>query len=802
MGKFLHKLGIYAFTNKWRIIIGWILILLIVGIAASVNYKPTTTGITIPGTEAQLALNRVNELFPTVGNGSGRIVLETTDNKKISDYKTQIEGLVSKVSDIDGVNRVVSPFENEVAISSDGSIAYVQVQLKEGRGTIKKATTEAIEDIVKDARGDNFTIEVGGDIISTMPGKFLGVAEIGGVALALIVLVVTLGSLIAAGLPITVALMTIGVSMGGLFALSNVIDISQTTPVLAIMLGLAVGIDYSLFIVNKYRSLLLQGLSKKDAIGRAIGTAGNAVIFAASTVVIALVALSIVNIPFMTTMGLVGAATIAFAALIAVTLIPALLGIVGDKVFGIRMRKAIKKAQQSKAKKAEHIARSKIWYKWGEKIARHPIIALVSSLTIIVILALPIQHLTLGLPTDQYAAKDNTERKAYDILSKGFGSGFNGPLLVVVENLPVMTQADIDAVRSAIMTKYQVQVEAATLEQQKIFEQKAATITTTEGYVALQQEIADAQVIAAAKQTEALAQIEAQVAAYSKLNQLSLVANKIKSVDGVEQVIPVMATNDGTKGIIQIVSKSSPTSQETIDLISYLRNLDNQKKITGNDNLTFAVTGSTALQTDINEKLANALPVYLSIVMGLSLLILIVAFRSILVPIKATIGFLCSVFAMFGCLVAVFQWGWFGVTASPGPIVSFIPIIGIGILFGLAMDYEFFLVSSMHEAYTHGKDAKAAVVNGFAIGSKVVTAAFVIMVSVFAGFVGNDDSSIKAIGFGLAIGILVDALLVRMTIVPAVMILLGKSAWWLPKWLDKLLPHISIEGEEEAPSRK
>lgn len=796
MGQFLHKLGINAYTHKWRFIAVWVVILLLLGTGAVCFFKSPSSAVTIPGTEAQVALSRVSELFPGLGKGSGRIVFEAKNGKKINDYKTQITSLLSEIARIEGVASVISPFDNTTAVSSDGTIAYAQLQLTNGRGSIDKATTSSIENIVKQAGVNNLTIEVGGDIINIMPSDILGISEVGGVILALLVLVVTLGSLVAAGLPIIVALLTVGVSMSGLFSLSQLININTTTPVLAIMLGLAVGIDYSLFIVSKYRTLLLHGLPYKDAVGRAVGTAGNAVVFAASTVVIALAALSIVNIPFMTTMGLVGAATIALAAAIAITLLPALLGLVGDKIFRKKTRLAIAEAQHKRKNNIERVSHSTVWYRWGQAITKHPVVSLVLSLLIITAMALPIKSLTLGLPTDQYAATQTTQRKAYDTLSRGFGEGFNGPLLVVVEDLPTVTKSDTSIVRAKIMAQYQVKVKAAIAEQQAIFAQKAASATTPEEYAALQQEIASAQVSAAAQKVEALAQIEKQVAAYSKLYQLSLVAEKIKTVGGVEQALPAMATDDGTKGIIQVISKTAPTDQKTVDLITYLRNTDNQNKLIGNDAITLSVTGSTALTIDINQKLADALPMYLAIVMGLSMILLMIAFRSVLIPIKATLGFLLSVLAMFGSIVAVFQWGWFGVTAAPGPIVSFIPIIGVGILFGLAMDYEFFLVSSMHESYIHNKDAKRAVVVGFGLGSKVVTAACVIMVSVFAGFVGNHDSTIQAIGFGLAIGILVDALIVRMTIVPSVMTLLGKSAWWLPSWLDKILPHISIEGEE------
>jgi RND superfamily putative drug exporter len=424
-------------------------------------------------------------------------------------------------------------------------------------------------------------------------------------------------------------------------------------------------------------------------------------------------------------------------------------------------------------------------------------VALIAAVLVIGVIAIPARSLTLGLPTDQFAAKNSTERVAYDLLSKGFGDGFNGPLTVIVEGLPVASDADRNAIRQPAIDEFNKQVALSSAQQQALFTQEMANATTPSQQQAVQQQMAAAQAAGEAQKSAALSAIDQQVSAYAKYIQLKKVADSISKLDNVDQVLPTKVTDDGTKGILQVTPKSAPSDVATANLIKKLRDKSTQKNVSGSDNVTLAVTGSTALQEDINAKLAAALPVYLAVVVGLSFILLVVAFRSILVPLKATIGFLLSVAAMFGALVAVFQWGWFGIAAAPGPIVSFIPIIGIGILFGLAMDYEFFLVSGMHEAYAHTKDAKGAVIHGFGMGSKVVTAAGIIMVSVFAGFVFNHDSTIQALGFALALGILVDAFLVRMTIVPAVMALLDKKAWWLPNWIDKRLPHISIEGEDE-----
>ncbi|MEO7904873.1 MAG: MMPL family transporter [Candidatus Saccharimonadales bacterium] len=797
MGPFLKRLGEHGYTHKWRYILCWVVAIIILGIGALAFIKPTSSAISIPGTQAQQALDRANELFPELGSGSGRVVIAAPSSKKLTDFAKSVDSLVNELSTVDGVGRVISPSENPMATSKDGTVAYIQLQLTEGQGSVEPKTIDAVASAVSTARTSGMTVEMGGDVINKTPNEILGVGEVAGVVIALLVLALTLGSLVAAGMPIIIALVTIVVSMAGLFSLSEVFEINATTPVLAVMLGLAVGIDYSLFIINKYRVLIKAGMDNKAAVGNALATAGNAVVFAAATVVIALAALTVVQIPFMSIMGLTGAATIALAALVAITLVPALLGVAGNKVFRAKHRSDIIKNQQTTVGHDQR-APQNFWYRWGASIVKRPIVALLGALIVIGALAWPVQHLQLGLPTDQYAAAESTERKAYDLLTAGFGEGFNGPLLVVAEGLPAVTDADMQAVRKQVTTQYEARVRQETAKQQLAFEKQAAQATTVEDQLALQQAIADAQAKGATQQEAAPKVIEAQVAQYAPLVHLQSVAQKLAHRTGIAQVLPLMTTYSGTKGLLQITPTKSPSDKMTIDVIHNLRDPATQRALSADGHMTLAVTGSTALQTDINTKLSSAIPVYLSVVVGLSLLLLVIAFRSILVPLKATLGFLLSVLAMFGCLVAVFQWGWFGIADAPGPIVSFIPIIAVGILFGLAMDYEFFLVSGMHEVFQRTHDAKRAVVEGFGQGAKVVTAAFVIMVSVFGGFITNHDVTIQAIGFGLAIGILVDALLVRMTIVPAIMTLMGRHAWWLPKWLDKILPHVSIEGEVTA----
>jgi RND superfamily putative drug exporter len=762
MGNLLYKIGKTSFQNKWRFIATWIVVIALLAVAAINFAKPPSTSVSIPGTSAQMNLDRFKQLFPETGASSGNVVLSVSGGKTIEDYRDQITLLKDKLTKVPEVTAVTSPFDNPAAVSKDKTVAYLTVQIKPKDTLISADSAKQIQDIIAASRTNNLTIESTGDVIHQEAAEIIGPGEISGLILALVVLLITFGSLVSAGLPLLTAIVTVAVSMAGLFSLSHLITIDSTTPSLAVMLGLAVGIDYSLFIINRYRTFLKEGYKPAESAGKAIATAGNAVIFAAATVVIALAALSVVQIPFMTTMGLASAGAVATAAIISITLVPALLGIVGLRIFGKKTRKQIIARQENGHTVQENVSHSSVWYRIGETILKHRKVLFILAVLLLVVVALPVRSLNLGLGTAETAPTNTTERRAYDTLSNAFGAGFNGPLLLLVEKLPATSETDKTAVRTKLMDTYNAQMSAATASQKQA----------------------------------ALTKIEAEVEKLAPYYQLSLVAERIAKVDNVESATPILTTQNGTIGAIQVVPHTGPSDTATKNLVSYFRNTSNQELLTKNSSVTIGVTGTTAAQLDINDKLAKALPVYLATVIGLSLILLIVAFRSILVPIKATLGFLLSVLAMFGALVAVFQWGWFGIAVAPGPIVSFIPIISIGILFGLAMDYEFFLVSSMQEAYHRSKDAQQAILRGYGLGSRVVIAAGLIMISVFSGFITNHDATIQAIGFALTVGILVDAFIVRLLIVPIIMSFLGDKAWWLPKWLDKRLPNISIEGKE------
>jgi RND superfamily putative drug exporter len=579
---------------------------------------------------------------------------------------------------------------------------------------LKDASKDALKKAAQDARDGGLTVEVGGDALAAVPET--GATEAIGIAVAAVVLVITFGSLVAAGLPLLTALNGVGIGVSTITALANALDLGSTTSTLAMMIGLAVGIDYALFIVSRYRAELAEGREREEAAGRAVGTAGSAVVFAGLTVVIALVGLAVVNIPMLTKMGVAAAGTVAIAVLIALTMIPALLGYAGRKVKPAGEKSRLLGGGRAAARKG----RPNMGTRWASFVVRRPVAILLLGVIGLGAAAVPASSLELGLPDDGSQPTSTTQRRAYDLLSEGFGPGFNGPLMVVV-----------DAKES--------------------HDPKAAVATVTKD---------------------------------------------IEHLKNVVTVTPATYNRSGDTAVVTVVPDSKPSSATTEDLVHGIR--DEGAGIKADTNAELLVTGTTAMNIDVSQKLSDALIPYLALVVGLAFLLLIVVFRSVLVPLKAALGFLLSVTAALGAVVAVFQWGWLsglmGVEET-GPVMSMMPIFMVGVVFGLAMDYEVFLVTRMREAYVHGENPGQAIVTGFRHGARVVTAAAVIMIAVFSGFIGSSESMIKMIGFGLAIAVFFDAFVVRMALVPAVLALLGRKAWWLPGWLDRALPNVDVEGE-------
>ncbi|MEV4620037.1 MMPL family transporter [Asanoa sp. NPDC049573] len=706
MATLLYRLGRASYRRRKLVVVLWLVLLAAVGGAAVAFKGPTSSNFTMPGTESQRAIDSLRHEFPEASGAVGVIVVAAPEGRTLADapLKAAVAGLVTETTAVPGVVGAVDPFTAK-AVSQDGRYGLVQVQFAGRADELTDAQRTAYENAGASAEAAGLRVGHGGEVMNSPPE--VGGTEGIGVAIALVVLLVTFGSLVAAGMTMLNALIGVGAGMAGLFALSSVVSLTSVTPVLALMLGLAVGIDYSLFITSRHRQHLAEGLDPEDAAARAVGTAGSAVVFAGITVVIALAGLAVVGIPFLSAMGLAAAGTVAVAVLVAITLLPALLGFAGTKVLPRRQRDS-----------APHAHKEGFGFRWARLVTRARIPVIVVGILGLGALALPAADMRLALPDAGSGPVGTPAREAADLVKEGFGPGFNGRLTLVVSS------------PSAART-------AAAVQQ---------------------------------------------------------VGPALGGTPNLVTITPPTLSGDGRTALLGIIPKEGPTAASTETLVHEVR-----AKTHGIGGADVAVTGQTAVGIDVSEKLSDALPIYLLIVVGLSVLLLMLVFRSLLVPLKAALGFLLTVGATFGITVWIFQdghlAGWVGV-GTPGPLISFLPILLVGILFGLAMDYEVFLVSRMREDHVHGAGAQQATIAGMGHGARVVTAAALIMTSVFAGFVLIDDPIIKSIGFALALGVMIDAFVVRMTIVPAVMSLLGRGAWWLPRWLDRALPNVDIEGEK------
>ncbi|MBT2503633.1 MMPL family transporter [Curtobacterium sp. ISL-83] len=839
MAGLLYRLGRFSARRHWLVIIAWIVIMGIAGLTYSLFAGTISSSISIPGTKTSQVQDQLAKKFPSANGGNGTIVFRTSDGKVFTDaQKSEVKTFLKNTEDLQGVKGSTDGFTTQATldaqrqkvvdgrkqlsdarakiasgqqqldaqkakltagkaqiaaaqqqldakkaqvqsagpaaaaaaqaqlaaaqaqidaqqqpitaaeaqlaaaqqtitantakiddqarqleqgsklldlskdirfVSSNGAAAIGTVQFTKSTYEVPQSTKQAISDRADHADISGVDVYVSNDIAQGVP-SILGPGEIIGVIVAALVLFLMLRTVIGAAIPLLSAVLGVGVATLASLSFSSLVEFISVTPVLGVMLGLAVGIDYSLFILNRHRTQLRQGMSVHESIGLANGTSGNAVVFAGTTVIVALLALNITGIPFLGLMGTVGAVAVLFAILIATSFTPALLSVIGMRILRRKERERIGNTGSTRVpNKPMSTLRA--------------VVTLVLGVAVLGTIALPATQMRLGLPSGSSEATDSAQYKAYKTLDKDFGAGQNGPLLVVADLPKSISKDDV-----------------------------------------LAREVTIGQALA-------------------------------KNHD-VKAVLPIGASNDRSIIAFQIKPSGGPDSISTETLV---RDLRAQTVTTSDGTVTLGVAGNASANIDVSEKLSNVLPLYLAVVVGLSLIILIIVFRSFLVPITATAGFILSVLASFGGLTAIYQWGWFGSVFGvhdPAPILSFLPIIEIGILFGLAMDYQLFLVSGMREAYAHGASAKVAVQRGLHAGRAVVTAAAIIMISVFAGFIFSDSSTIKPIGFGLAFGVLLDAFVVRMLLIPAVMHLLGRSAWWIPKWLDRILPDVDVEGAQ------
>ncbi|MCW2807808.1 MAG: rane protein [Marmoricola sp.] len=755
MATLLYRLGKTAYRRWPFFLAGWLIAMIAVGTVAGTLSKPMSDAFSIPGIPSEKAADLQSQLFPgatdAFDQATVKVVVAAPQGQKLADpqYKRAVDALVADLAKLpqmpDGSDPTRPAPANPVEIapkqldqfvgaarSSGGDVAIARANAQalsplsaDGRvGTItwdfdvdtvadvEPSTIAALTDTMADARSHGLVVEANGSGTTGQPALG-GKSELIGIAVAVLVLILTFGSLVAAGLPVLTALFGVGLGLTGITALTAFMDIGSTTPTLATMIGLAVGIDYALFILARYRNELEHTDDRAEAAGIAVGTAGSAVVFAGLTVLIALSALSVVRIPFLTTMGLAAAGTVFIAVLVALTLLPAVLGLLRSKAFGGRVRRAHPKRDESGRLLNNGV-------RWARVLGRRPVAVVLLVVVALGSLAIPLKDLHLAFPSDSTASPQTTQRKASDLGAAAFGPGRDAPLLVVVDGRGLRSPE----------------------ERTKAYDEVVAWAGGQEG-------VANAQVVAQNEQ--------------------------------------------GTGAQVLVTPKYGSDDTRTEDLLKALR--DGQSGIEARTGTTTGVTGLTAITTDVSERLSGALPVYLMVVIGLAFLLLMLVFRSLLVPLTATFGFLLSVLATLGATVAVFQEGAFGLMEGQ-PIVSFMPIFLIGLVFGLAMDYQVFLVTRMREAHVHGSSTREAVVDGFRNSARVVAAAAVIMISVFAAFILIDEPIIKSMGFALAIAVFFDAFVVRMALIPALMYLLGEKAWYLPKWLDRVLPNVDVEGEQ------
>ncbi|MFI1988518.1 MMPL family transporter [Actinoplanes sp. NPDC020271] len=707
MATLLHRLGLGAVRHRIIVTVVWLLALLAVAFGAVKLSGETVNTFRIPGQESTIALDLMKDRFGDASAGATvQVVFEAPAGQKITDQALagQVAQSVATFGKLPGVVRVSNPFDQQnPSVSRDLSTALTTITYGVQPSELTDDEREAVNSAVTNARTGSLTVEARGEALSNA-ADIGGASELIGVAVALLVLALSYGSLIAAGMNLLTAIIGVGIGVAGITTLSGFVQLQSTTPILAVMLGLAVGIDYALFIVTRFRHELRAGKDVESAAAYAVGTAGSAVVTAGLTVVIALAGLSVVGIPFLTEMGLAASATIVVAVLVAITLVPAILGFIGKRALPRKLRD-LPPAALHEVPEGRGFIRG-----WAGMVTQKRVISLVLAVLALAVIALPFFRMQTTLA--QRSPEGSTQAKADAIIDERFGPGVSGPLLILVDGPGAVTYA-------------------ATVQKQ------------------------------------------------------------IATLPDVALATPPQPDQKQTAALITVIPGSGAEDQKTVDLVHNIRD-----QVADSDGAKVYVTGQTAISIDVSQKLNAALPVYLALVVGLAFVLLVLVFRSLLVPVVGVLGFLLTIGASFGATVAVFQWGWAKEVVnagSTGPIISLAPVIIVGILFGLAMDYQVFLVSRMHEAHAHGASPRDAIVTGFRQAAPVVVAAAAIMFAVFAAFVPQGNDTVKPIAFALAVGIVFDAFVIRMIAVPAALALLGKSAWWLPSWLRRL-PELDVEG--------
>jgi RND superfamily putative drug exporter len=714
----LYALGRLCTRHRLVVLVAWVVaVVAIAGVARGIG-EQTSDDLVLPGTDSQQANDILTERFPTQANGTNPVTFRAPAGERLTDqpYKDAIDQVESAYKRDGAVEKAVSPFSSDGAaqITKDGRIAYISLTLKESPSELDVDEAQSIIDVADSAKASGLRVAAGGYLGQKVSKPSSHTSEVVGILAAIVILLFTFGSVVAMGLPILTAVLGLVCGLGVITVLGQVVQVPTTAPALATMIGLGVGIDYGLFVVTRHRDQLRAGMEVRESIARTTATSGGAVVFAGSTVIIALLSLAFAGIPLVTTLGYTAAIVVLIAVLAATTLLPALLGVLGTRVNALPLP----------GMRIHHDARPHGWQRWARLVANHPWPALICGVVVLAVLALPLRQLHLG-QTDVGALPPDTQaRQAYDAMTAGFGAGSNGPMLVAVDlSKPATTQSD------------------------------------------------------------------------PRLEQLR---NDMAGAAGVKAVSQPLVNSSGNAAVYTLVSKNAPSARATEDTVNDLR--DNViPKATQGQGMEADVGGTTAGYIDLAKQISAKLPLVIGIVLALSFLLLMVAFRSVLVPVKAVVMNLLSIGAAFGIVTHAFGHHWSSVLVGLDgtvPIVSFVPLMMFAILFGLSMDYEVFLMTHVRERWAATGDPHQAVIDGLAGTARVITSAALIMVSVFCAFIINGDPNIKQFGLGMAAAVAVDATVVRCLLVPAIMSFLGRSAWWLPGWLDRALPKLSIEGGE------
>ena len=807
MSGLLYRLGLACARRPKTVIVVWIVAVIAVVAVSRIVGDKTSNDLTLPGTDSTTATNLLESDLPDRANGSVPIVLHVDSGSLDKGAnKKAVNATVKSLKSTDGVNSVLSPFSSKAAdnLSKDKRTAYIAVTLGISSGELDDEEADEIIAAADPAVQAGIQVEAGGYLGQEVSKPSTHVSEAIGIGVAIVILTVAFGTAVAMMLPISTAIIGLLVGLSVIGLLGHAMEIPSIAPTLGTMIGLGVGIDYALFIVTRYKSRLADGLSTNEAIARSCATSGSAVAFAGGTVVIALCSLTFANIPIVSALGYSAAIVVAIAVAGALTLLPALLGIVGPKIHSLKVPFGGHQHED---------AHPHGWARWAEGVASHPWPALIVSVGLLVVLALPLKDMTLGQEDVGQLPESTTARQAYDLMSGPFGVGSNGPLLIAV-SLDPPAKADTKKLDKLKQQQKQEQQQAENQAQQQaeaqvpdltqqlidegVPEDEAQEQAEEEANEQAQKQV-ESEAPSAAKQKK-LDQQERFLKSTASDPRLTKLRNQIGKDSGIDSVSFPAVSNSGKGAVISAIPTSAPSSQKTQETIERLRDDVIPGAETGG--ATADVGGSTAAYVDLADRISERLVLVILIVVGLSFLLLMLAFRSIVVPITAALMNLLSVAAAYGVLVAVFEKGWgesvIGLDHTI-PIVSFVPLLMFAVLFGLSMDYQVFLVSRIGEVWNETGDNRKAVVHGLASSARVITSAALIMVAVFSSFILNGDPTVKQFGVGLAVAIAVDATIVRCLLVPAAMVLLGRSNWWLPGWLDRIIPNIGLESEDALP---